>query len=96
MSCPNCHWEVVEVVDVGSASGRKTFRCPRCRAQWREKNAAAVALGSLGGKARAAVLSPEARSEQATQAITSRWAAKKTQDNPMVKGARGILSGKKF
>lgn len=41
------------------------------------KNAAAVALGSLGGKkggtARAAALTPEQRSEIARKAATTRW-----------------------
>jgi hypothetical protein len=45
------------------------------------KNAAAVALGKLGGKkggvARAAALTPAQRSEIATKAASSRW--KKTQ-----------------
>ena len=43
-----------------------------------EKNAAAVALGRLGGikggKARAATLSPERRSEIAKKAAGKRWA----------------------
>ena len=42
-----------------------------------EKNAAAVALGRLGGKkggaARAAVLTPEQRSEIARKAASTRW-----------------------
>jgi hypothetical protein len=42
-----------------------------------EKNAAAVALGRLGGikggKARAATLSPEKRSEIARKAASKRW-----------------------
>jgi len=95
VNCSKCGVEA-QVVDVGSASGRKTFRCPQCGARWREKNAAAVALGSLGGKARAESLSAEERSEQAARAITSRWSAEKMRENPIVKGARGILSGKKF
>ena len=44
------------------------------------KNAAAVALGRLGGKkggsARAAALTPEQRSEIAKNAATKRWAKK--------------------
>jgi hypothetical protein len=43
----------------------------------REKNPAAVALGKLGGakggKARAAKLTPEKRSEIARRAATARW-----------------------
>jgi hypothetical protein len=37
------------------------------------KNAAAVALGRKGGRARAAKLSPEERSEAARRAVTARW-----------------------
>ena len=37
------------------------------------KNAAAVALGRMGGKARAAGLSANKRSEIAKKAATSRW-----------------------
>jgi hypothetical protein len=39
-----------------------------------EKNAAAVALGSMGGKARAASTSKKKRSEIARKAAASRWA----------------------
>ena len=95
MNCEKCDVEA-EVVDVGSASGRKSFRCPGCGATWREKNAAAVALGSLGGKARAEAMSPEDRAAQATKAVTTRWDTEKTRDNPIVAGAKGILSGKYF
>ena len=46
-----------------------------------EKNAAAVALGRLGGKkggaARAAALTPEQRSEIAKKAAAGRWGAVK-------------------
>jgi hypothetical protein len=38
-----------------------------------DKHNAAVALGSLGGKARAKALSPERRKEIATAAAKSRW-----------------------
>lgn len=37
------------------------------------KNAAAVALGRMGGKARAAALSKRKRAEIARKAATSRW-----------------------
>lgn len=47
----------------------------------RAKNAAAVALGRKGGikggPARAAVLTPEQRSESARNAVTARWAKAK-------------------
>lgn len=38
-----------------------------------EKNAAAVALGQLGGKARKLALSPARRSQIARQAANARW-----------------------
>ena len=41
------------------------------------KNAAAVALGRLGGKARAAGMSAKKRSEIARKAAKSRWAARR-------------------
>lgn len=37
------------------------------------KNAAAVALGRMGGKARASKLTPERRSEIAKKAAAKRW-----------------------
>lgn len=73
-----------QVTDTGSASGRKHYRCPKCGRVWREKNPAAVALGSLGGKARSAALSPEERSQHSTMANEVRWgrvrAAKQNND----------------
>lgn len=43
----------------------------------KQKNPAAVSLGSLGGKARAKRLSPERRREIARKAIQIRWARRK-------------------
>lgn len=40
------------------------------------KDAAAVALGRKGGKARAKAMTPEKRAEIAKKAALSRWAAK--------------------
>ncbi len=49
-----------------------------------EKNPAAVELGKRGGlkggKARAAKMTPEARSESARKAAKARWAKKRQQD----------------
>jgi hypothetical protein len=49
-----------------------------------EKNPAAVALGKLGGrkggKARAAKMTAEERSESARKAAKARWAKKRQQD----------------
>ena len=49
----------------------------------RRKNAAAVALGRKGGlkggPARAAMLTPEQRSQSAKKAVTARWAKAKAQ-----------------
>jgi hypothetical protein len=62
-------FEVVEKLTGGTRSPRK----PRPA----QKNAAAVSLGRLGGlkggKARAAKLSPEQRSEIARRAAAARW-----------------------
>jgi hypothetical protein len=44
----------------------------------KQKNPAAVTLGSLGGKARAKKLSPERRREIARKAIETRWARQKS------------------
>jgi hypothetical protein len=41
------------------------------------KNPAAVALGRMGGKKRAEVLSPEQLSEQGRKAVQARWKAAK-------------------
>lgn len=50
-----------------------------------EKNPAAVALGKLGGskggKARAAKMTPEERSESARKAAKARWDKKRQQES---------------
>ena len=74
--CKRCHVEGT-LIEVGSASGRKHRKCPQCGAAWREKSAIAMAMGSLGGKARAANLSAERREEIASDAATSRWRKEK-------------------
>ena len=60
------------IVDEATGEAEKTPAPPK-------KNAAAVALGKLGGKkggaARAAKLTPEQRSEIAKKAATTRWGA---------------------
>lgn len=61
------------VIGQGSASGRLIYQCPKCYTQWKGKNLAAMALGSLGGKARAEALTSEQRSAQASKAVESRW-----------------------
>lgn len=93
MNCGRCGVEA-RVVDVGSASGRKLFRCPACGVQWREKNAAAAALGALGGRARADNLSAQELSAQGADAASARWAKQKGRQ--ILNGARGILNGKAF
>lgn len=51
----------------------------------KRKNAAAVALGRLGGKkggrARAANMTPEERSEAARRAVQARWAKRRPNSN---------------
>lgn len=58
--CKDCE-TAGAVVGVGSASGRLYYRCPLCSSQWQGKNPSAMALGALGGTARAKALSPERR-----------------------------------
>ncbi len=63
------------IVDEATGEAPKTEQPP-------EKNAAAVALGRLGGKkggaARAASLTPEQRSEIAKKAAAKRWSKQTT------------------
>lgn len=75
MKQDNCEKCLVpgEVQDIGTASGRKTFRCPTCSRTWREKSPLAMALGALGGRARAERLSPEELSRQGESAANARW-----------------------
>lgn len=75
--CSKCLVEGT-VVDTGSASGRKHYQCPQCKAVWRGKNAAAVAMGRLGGQARANNISKERAEEIATDAANARWRKEKT------------------
>ena len=69
--CPICG-VASSLVTIGTATGLGTYDCPKHGA-WREKNPAAVALGSLGGKARMNGLTPQERTELATKAIEKRW-----------------------
>lgn len=82
VKCPNCG-AAAELVEVGSASGRAHYRCSDrdCNAQWRAKDPAAVALGSLGGKARAAALTEAERARQSEHAANTRWRSDKLKQN---------------
>lgn len=96
MNCEKCG-TAAKVTDIGSASGRKTWRCPGCGATWREKaekNPAAVALGALGGRARAEAMSQEERSASASAAASAKWAREKT--DPVSGATRGMFAGKVF
>ena len=62
--CGVCHVSM-DVIGIGSASGRLRYHCSKCGVEQWGKNPAAMALGSLGGKARAAALTSEQRREQA-------------------------------
>lgn len=75
--CSKCLVEGV-VIDIGSASGRKQRQCPQCKNIWREKNAAAVAMGRLGGQARANNISKERAEEIASGAGNARWRKEKS------------------
>ena len=72
--CPKCGGTgAVTIAQVGSASGRRHFRCTTCSISWREKNPYAVALGRLGGQARVNGQTPEERATQAKTAADKRW-----------------------
>ena len=73
--CPSCGRES-RFEDVGSASGRSHYRCPKC-GPGREKNPHAVALGALGGRAAAAAMTPEERTARAEKAGNASWNKKK-------------------
>ena len=62
--CGKCSIEMI-VIGVGTASGRLTYQCEKCGDKQLGKNLAAMQLGSLGGRARAAALTEEQRREQA-------------------------------
>lgn len=59
------------------------------------KNSAAVALGKLGGKARAAKLSSQERLESAKKAISARWTKKQAEADadliPKRQTRRGVI-----
>lgn len=65
--CEKCKTEM-KVIGVGTASGRLQYHCDTCGSDQWGKNFAAMKLGSLGGKARAAALTPEKRQEIAEKA----------------------------
>ena len=69
----------MQLIGVGSASGRLNYQCGKCGAKHIGKNAAAMALGALGGKARAESLTPEERKAIGSKAIQARWDKKKQQ-----------------
>lgn len=79
----------------GTASGRNHYKCPSCGSEWREKNLAAVAMGRLGGAARAAAMSKQERVSQAEVAAAARWAKEKGEP-PILATSRGIVNGKPF
>ena len=78
--CSKCSAEGIEL-RTGTASGRKHYKCPQCGGEWREKNAAAMAMGRLGGEARAATLTKAQRSKQAEAAAEARWRAERQGQN---------------
>lgn len=65
--CEKCKTDM-RVIGVGSASGRLQYHCDTCGAEKWGQNFAAMKIGSLGGKARAAALTPEKRQEIAEKA----------------------------
>ena len=85
--CEKCSVPMV-VIGLGSATGRLKYHCSVCGSeQWGKNPAASVAaaaLGALGGKARAAALTPEERSVSAKQAVDARWRKVKQSRNNLV------------
>lgn len=77
--CPICGAES-PLLDVGSASGRGTFDCPKHGA-WREKNPSAVALGRLGAEARNKSLTEKEKSENGARAANARWRKRRLAQN---------------
>jgi uncharacterized Zn finger protein len=78
-NCPSCSTPS-RLEEVGTASGRKHFHCPKC-GPWREKNPFAAALGKLGGQAAQAKLSTDERSKRATELAEKRWRDEKLKKN---------------
>lgn len=84
--CPACG-APSQPLTTGTATGQRYYRCanPKCRSEWREKprekNPAAVAMGAMGGAARAAALTAEERRASAEQAANARWNAERQKLN---------------
>lgn len=74
-ACPTCG-APSRFVQEGTASGQRYFHC-LAHGQWRKKNPAAVALGSLGGQESVRRLTPEQLSKHREKAANSRWKAEK-------------------
>lgn len=64
----------IDVVQQTTEEGSTTYRRP-------EKNQAAVALGRLGGKARAKKLTEQERKDAARKAVTKRWETTKQEQS---------------
>ena len=60
----------------------------------KKKNEAAVALGALGGKARAKKLTDEERSEAARKAVKARWGKTTAEERSEYARKIGKASGK--
>ena len=60
----------------------------------KRKNQAAVALGALGGKARAKKLTSKQRSEAARKAVAARWAKTAAKERSEIASELGRASGK--
>ena len=78
-TCAKCQI-LVDATGVGSATGRLYYHCPQCGVEWAGKNAAAITLGSIGGKKSAEAHTPEERRKKSSRAAIARWRkAKKLQ-----------------
>lgn len=74
LQCDACDIPM-DMIGIGTASGRLCYQCPKCNAEKKGKNPAAMALGALGGKARAEALTAEERqriSEKGNEVLMER------------------------
>ena len=65
--CEKCKTDM-KVIGIGTASGRLQYHCDTCGVNVYGRNFGAMMMGSKGGKARAANLSPEKRQAIAEKA----------------------------
>ncbi len=91
--CEKCSAQM-DVIGVGSASGRLNYHCPKCGAKSWGKNLAAMQLGSLGGKARAESMTKKQRVEQASKAGRAGGKARAESMTPEQRSSQASVAGR--